>query len=168
MNSEQAAQINAYASRFEHDQQFRTAVVGSDKSAQDMSARMQDSVSRSERAETALRAVTGFAEDMRFGESKEDRSSIDVLRDPSNWRRLLDAAENYGTSQAQRVIVDNMLASRRCSDGRRGACVAMRSTGIDQTSPINMRVISMLSTPMPTSTERSKPCGRKSVQMSPE
>jgi hypothetical protein len=45
------------------------------------------------------------------GESHDDRSSIDVMRDPGNWDRLLKAVEGYaGATQAQRVVVDNILA----------------------------------------------------------
>ena len=94
-------------------------------------------------AETALRAVTDLV--ICHGESKEDRSSIDVLRDQAIGAAF-DAAEN-GVPSATYVVI--MLAESSVPRPTRGAR-AMRSTGLDQTPPINMRDLNA-SNAMPTS-----------------
>ncbi|MDY7574452.1 conjugal transfer protein TraG N-terminal domain-containing protein [Actimicrobium sp. CCI2.3] len=110
MTSEQSAKLNEYARRFQSDEQFRTAVIGSGKDSEELVSRLQTSVSREKRAEETLRELTSFAEEARYAETRDERASIDMMRDPANWKRMLEAvARHDGSPQAQQTVINNML-----------------------------------------------------------
>jgi conjugal transfer mating pair stabilization protein TraG len=112
VDQEQLSKFKSFADHYAHDESFQHAIASDDRDAQDRSARMSDSVGRTERADAALSHRESFAQSVRSSKGEQDSFSIDALRDPKNRARLLEIAQQFdGSPRAAIAAMNSFLAA---------------------------------------------------------
>jgi conjugal transfer mating pair stabilization protein TraG len=124
MTSEQIAAFRQFGDRATRDTSFVQVMTRDAREAQEVSARLASSASRSERADASLAERTAFAERVSVAHERGDAIAIDIAQDPHNLRMFTRYAEQYGGGSASaQVLMASELArqslqpQRTFSDG---------------------------------------------------
>jgi conjugal transfer mating pair stabilization protein TraG len=119
MNAEQIAVMKQFGDRVSRDSSFMKAIANDEREAQDMSARLASTTSRSERATASLSDRVAFAERISSAHEKGESISIDIAQDPHNLDMFMRYAREYGgNSAAAHTLMDAELARRALSPHR--------------------------------------------------
>lgn len=111
LTNEQLADFKQFGDRVSRDRSIATLVSSDAREAQDLSARLQTAVSRSQRAEANLTERSTFAERVSTAYERGESISIDIAQDPHNHSMFMRYAEQYGGSSASaRVLMEAELA----------------------------------------------------------
>jgi conjugal transfer mating pair stabilization protein TraG len=111
MNSDQIAAFKQFGDRATRDRSFVEVLSSDAREAQDLSARLSSSATRSERADANLTERTTFAERVSTAHERGDSIAIDIAQDPHNLRMFTRYAEQYGGDSASaQVLMDSELA----------------------------------------------------------
>jgi conjugal transfer mating pair stabilization protein TraG len=111
MTSEQIAAFRQFGDRVTRDTSFVQVMTSDARQAQELSARLSSSASRSERADAALSERTAFAERVSIAHERGDAITIDIAQDPHNLRMFTRYAEQYGGDSASaQVLMASELA----------------------------------------------------------
>jgi conjugal transfer mating pair stabilization protein TraG len=124
MSTEQIAAFKQFGERVARDSSFVQVLTKDAREAQEVSARLTSSVSRSERADASLTERTAYAERVSLAHERGESISIDIAQDPHNLQMFSRYAEQYGgTSASAQVMMASELArqslkpQRSFSDG---------------------------------------------------
>jgi conjugal transfer mating pair stabilization protein TraG len=124
MNSEQIAAFKQFGDRATRDRSFVQVLSSDAREAQDLSARLSSSATRSERADANLTERTTFAERVSSAHERGDSIAIDIAQDPHNLRMFTRYAEQYGGDSASAQVLmaselarQSMRPQRVFSDG---------------------------------------------------
>jgi len=124
MSSEQIAAFKQFGERVARDSSFVQVLTTDAREAQEASARLASSASRSERADASLSERTAYAERVSIAHERGETISIDIAQDPHNLQMFSRYAEQYGgTSASAQVMMASELArqslkpQRSFSDG---------------------------------------------------
>lgn len=116
MSAEQIAVMKQFGDRVSRDSSFLKAVTNDEREAQDMSARLASTTSRSERASANLADRVSFAERISVAHEKGESISIDIAQDPHNLEMFMRYARDYGgNSAAAHTLMDAELARQALS-----------------------------------------------------
>ena len=111
MNSDQIAAFKQFGDRTTRDRSFVQVLASEAREAQDLSARLSSSATRSERADASLSERTAFAERVSSAHERGDSIAIDIAQDPHNLRMFTRYAEQYGGDSASaQVLMASELA----------------------------------------------------------
>lgn len=105
MTQDQIAAFKQFGDRVSHDSSFVRSMVGDEREAAELSARLSSSTTRAERAEASHSERVSFAESVSTARDKGESISIDLAQDPHNAAMLLRYAEQYGGSSAAAQIM---------------------------------------------------------------
>jgi conjugal transfer mating pair stabilization protein TraG len=100
MSGEQLMAFKQFGDRVSRDTGFLQAISSDASEAREMSARLNTTQSRSERADAALSDRVGFANQVSAAYAKGESISIDIAQDPHNMEMFLRYAETYGGDSA--------------------------------------------------------------------
>ncbi|WP_105227337.1 MULTISPECIES: hypothetical protein [Pseudomonas] len=124
MSQEQVDRFKQFADQVSNSTGYSHAVTNSASEAQDLSARLSTSASRSEQTQASLTERVAYAERMSSTYEQGESIAIDLAQDPHNLAMFMRYAEQYGgNSAAAKVMMDAELArqglppNRVLSDG---------------------------------------------------
>jgi conjugal transfer mating pair stabilization protein TraG len=124
MTSEQISAFRQFGDRATRDTSFVQVMTSDAREAQELSARLASSASRSERADAALTERTALAERVSVAHERGDSIVIDIAQDPHNLRMFTRYAEQYGGGSASAQVLmaselarQSMKPQRVFSDG---------------------------------------------------
>jgi conjugal transfer mating pair stabilization protein TraG len=111
MTSEQISAFKQFGDRVTQDGSFLQVVASDAREAQDLSARLSSSASRSQRADASLAERTAYSERVSTAQERGDSIAIDIAQDPHNLRMFTRYAEQYGGDSASaQVLMASELA----------------------------------------------------------
>ncbi|QNP48596.1 conjugal transfer protein TraG N-terminal domain-containing protein [Diaphorobacter aerolatus] len=119
MTNEQLAEFKQFGDRVSRDRSFISMVASDSREAQDLSARLASTTSRTERADASLNERSAFAERISTAYERGETISIDIAQDPHNLAMFTRYAEQYGGSSASaRVLMEAELARQSLQPNR--------------------------------------------------
>lgn len=111
LTSEQISAFRQFGDRVTRDTSLVQVVTTDAREAQELSARLASSASRSERADAILADRTAIAERVSVAHERGDAIAIDIAQDPHNLRMFTRYAEQYGGDSASaQVLMASELA----------------------------------------------------------
>ncbi|MES2260620.1 MAG: conjugal transfer protein TraG N-terminal domain-containing protein [Pseudomonadota bacterium] len=106
LSSEDKAKYRSFADSVSRNTGVITSILSDDRSGREKSARLVESVSRSERADVSLRDQTEFSESLSAAYVRGESVSRDLAKDPGNIRlfeQLLDGDRAGGSAELIRL-----------------------------------------------------------------
>jgi conjugal transfer mating pair stabilization protein TraG len=124
LTSEQLGEFKRFGDRVARDSSFVASLASDEREGRDMSSRLAEAVSRSERADAAYAERVALAERLSAARERGETISIDIAQDPHNIEMFRRYSEQYGgNSTAALVLMESELArqalrpTRAFSDG---------------------------------------------------
>lgn len=104
LSSEDKASFKAFANSVSQNTSLVSSFVGDHRRAQELSARLAESVTRSQRADASLREQTEFAESVSDAYQRGESLSKDLAKDPQNIQLFEKLLRNEGKGSAAELI----------------------------------------------------------------
>lgn len=104
LSSEDKATFKAFANSVSHNVSQATSFVDDQRRAHELSSRLAESVTRSQRADASLREQTEFAESVSDAYQRGELLSKDLAKDPKNIQLFENLLRNEGKGSAAELI----------------------------------------------------------------
>lgn len=119
LTGEQLVAFKQFGDRVSRDSSLVQAISSDAREAREMSARLNSTQARSERADATLSDRTSFAERVSSAHEKGEAISIDIAQDPHNMEMFLRYAQTYGgNSAAAHALMSAELARQSLRPNR--------------------------------------------------
>lgn len=119
LSQEQVESFKKFADQVSNSTGYSDAVTSSASEAQDLSARLATSASRTEQTQASLTERMAYAERMSSAYEQGESIAIDLAQDPHNMAMFMRYAEQYGgNSAAAKMMMDAELARQGLSPNR--------------------------------------------------
>lgn len=147
-------QINAFkhfGDQVSRDTSFSNLVSSDISEAQDLSARLATTTTRSEQAHASLSDRVSYAERMTSARENGDSIAIDMAQDPYNLGMFMRYSEHYGWNSASAQVMMNAELARQGLPPNRvftdGTALPYSFEAIDERNQVNRRATSLNTAP---------------------